>query len=461
MNVLLFVLSVVMIVVIARLSYWLVGDYFAPWNLFAAAWLSMFGVFSLNLIQYIPIELSTWLMFAGASACFMCGTLYGLGLSHRILEFPVLGESYFQERLHEHRLNIVILVLLGVGITGQVLYLRAINQMFGLEILLADPAQFLTYQSRFMEDTFFWGKFLLYVNYLVCALTIFYMSVYPKQRRIQMIVVFLISLVGTVISVKRGPFLIVMLWSGLTYAYTQQAIIGKRIQGRVLTAIALAGILSVSFFVFQGLRLGKTQAASSTVTGFNIPILSNKPIYSSLVSPYIYLTGNIAGFDQYVQVNENRTWGAFSAVPLLKVLDRIFDLQLDLPDEVGAFYDIPFRFNTYTYLDVPYSDWGVIGIILYPLLLGFITTRLYIQMRHRPSLGNVLGCALIGYGLLFSIVANRFMNTQFWEFVLLLIPIAWFVQRRVDLPSSVNSVSRPYGRKHQFQPINPAWQDRD
>jgi len=418
------------------LSYRTVKDYFAPWSIYTAAWSLMFGVFFLNIISYSPVSSTAWFLFMLGTFGFYMGTVHSLILTRHWLQSHVSDRSYWRRSLSEGRLRYSIYVLFILGGIGQFIYFKVIDDTFGISNLWENPGLIRTSQDQpSFISAFFWGKFLWYLNWLVCVLVVFYTTSLQKRVRVDMILVFFVALVSLLTSVERGSFVLVAIWSVLTLIYVQRSISKQPSRRNGIIIVIVATVASLAYFIFQGTRLGKTEFAITLAGGFNIPYLSSRPIESPLVSSYVYLTGNIPAFDQYVLRTNEFTWGTFSLLPFFKILTKLLRLDIPLPSEVGIFVNIPFPFNTYTYLNSAYSDFGVVGVIIYPLLMGFLATYLYMRMRRNPTLGNVVGTALVSHGLLLSVSTNRFVSTPFWEFMILL----YFLSRFVHVPLNVHS----------------------
>jgi hypothetical protein len=106
--------------------------------------------------------------------------------------------------------------------------------------------------------------------------------------------------------------------------------------------------------------------------------------FSVLTEPYMYLVMNLENFARAVERNENFTYGYYT-------FDFIFALS-GLKHWIGEYYSLdatPFlncSYNTYTAFWTYYRDFGVIGLLVVPLSIGYGVGALYYSMRRRPTL---------------------------------------------------------------------------
>jgi oligosaccharide repeat unit polymerase len=96
---------------------------------------------------------------------------------------------------------------------------------------------------------------------------------------------------------------------------------------------------------------------------------------------------------------------------------------------------IPFPFNTSTYLNVFYLDWGLIGVFIGPFLFGLIGNWLYRYTCARGRVWHVVLMAFVTHACLSSIGTNVLISTPQWEYVLALILLALLARKS---PSGVS-----------------------
>lgn len=122
-------------------------------------------------------------------------------------------------------------------------------------------------------------------------------------------------------------------------------------------------------------------------------------------------------------------------LPVEKFYQRLIDPSAPDISEVGEFYLIPIPFNTFTYLNVFYSDFGVIGLLILPGLFGFAVTHLYTRMRLRPSFFLAYVNGLLAHACLLSFSTNRLVSTPSWELIVVGAIVALYIRRPKERPA--------------------------
>jgi oligosaccharide repeat unit polymerase len=136
---------------------------------------------------------------------------------------------------------------------------------------------------------------------------------------------------------------------------------------------------------------------------------------------YLYTTGSYAGFGLWYPPPGPLTWGLNCAYPAVRLLNRAGLLSRQPPLQVPGFTKVVRRgnaaifFNGYTFLYYPIRDFGLVGMVAYCLLTGFLVGTVYERLRRvRSSSIHLLLMAQISIGLVLSIFVNKFNNTTSW-----------------------------------------------
>jgi oligosaccharide repeat unit polymerase len=125
---------------------------------------------------------------------------------------------------------------------------------------------------------------------------------------------------------------------------------------------------------------------------------------ASFITPSVYLYASIhhGVFNQYLKQDTERVpFGANTLAPVYRVLAKIgFDTQTS---RYQIFYRTPAPANTGTYLREVHADFGVLGVLLIPFLMGLVTTVIWFRVQTDFSYAwfAVLACcfAVIGASL--------------------------------------------------------------
>lgn len=415
------------------------GDMLSLWSLYGGSWCLLLGVASLDLVTYIPVRLSTYLVLLTANASFALGVF--VCVSARTNGIKRHSGRLDPSAINRGRFETLLVVLLVFGLVGFVLFLRAVDDLFGVAILTSDLGRFRSMQSSSeYTSRLFAIKFLLYLNWLTPPLAVMYFAVFGKDARHWPILVFLLSVGTTWFSGERTSVVFILLTSFFMGYYTRSAIRGRPSAGGPAVLI-LVTCIGIFYYVFLGEIMGKSAENMTRHIG-GVTSTETPQITQSLIAPYVTLTGNIAGFQAYVDKDQDRTWGMFTVLPFTKSLAELGIIQAEVvPAEVLDMLPIPFEFNTCTYLFVYYSDWGYPGVLLAPAVIGFVCGGLYLRMRAFPTIALIIINALVAHNLIMSVAVNRFIQTPFWIFLTLAPLISWWLRApRRTQPASASGL---------------------
>jgi oligosaccharide repeat unit polymerase len=172
--------------------------------------------------------------------------------------------------------------------------------------------------------------------------------------------------------------------------------------------VAAAAAVTVGFFYWiASLRV-------SHLVGTYLYSLSKMKMpkdYAMLTEPYMYIVMNLENFARGVERLETHTWGYFS----LDFATAITGLKYPLQDYF-AIDRTPFLnsgYNTYTTLWWFYTDFGVLGTIMLPLVWGFLTGAIYYRMRRNPTLSSVTQYAVAVFAMVISFFEFPFSHLWF------------------------------------------------
>lgn len=403
------------------------GTPVSPLSVFVSVWVSAILLLSLEWVVYIEVRQETWLILVGVLISFVAGVALAssreMGPRRAVQQVSGAGED-------PRYLRRMILALWVLGMIGFLGYLRTVQNSLGADLLLSEPYLVRRLQT---EDGFKEGVRIFRSLYYFAVPTIAYAAYYVARYGVThswIPAVGVLAFGSTLGSTDRTmPFM------GLIWGFF--VVLGlRRSGGRLLGWKAMgygglfAGLLLV-FFVLFGSWIGKTLENNPALQEY-----SQLPESASyLATPYVYLTSNIPAFQEYIQSQPAfESWGKFTLLPLVKVLTTLFGLQIELPKEVGDNVLVPFECNTYTFLNVYWSDFGYLGVLGMPFLLGLFCTYLFRQALVRQESRDVLLSALVLYCLVNAVFVNKFISTPIWQHSIAVIVIARLTRRRPSVP---------------------------
>jgi oligosaccharide repeat unit polymerase len=150
----------------------------------------------------------------------------------------------------------------------------------------------------------------------------------------------------------------------------------------VLVALGIFAAISATrnlggdeFYRFEALPLSRTSERFSRVA----------------TSFYVYAVGPPIVFSEYLAGGgEEAEWGENTLGPLRNGLHRLGFAVKPLADKYQRFYSIPFDMNTGTWLRELRADFGPVGALLVPFVLGAITSVALAHVRYRASLASLI-----------------------------------------------------------------------
>ncbi len=389
----------------------------APAVLFAFVWLLALGMYNLEFVRYIDVDANTWAMFAASGGCFLLGCL--LGHMARS-ESPVDSQPSAPGGVEERRILATLAVSLPLGFLGFAMYVGIVNRMVGYDAFIRDPVVIRNLQDTdAFRQAFRWPRFLNYLNILNVTIGAYYISRYRQRRwRNTLLVAMGICFLTTLASMDRTLPFAALAWAFFTAGAASEE---GHSTTRLLTRLGAMALVVVALFVGVGAFLGKT--IDNNPDADKQVLVS--PEFRPFVMPYIYLTASIPAYQEFVRHTEGgATHGMYLLLPAAKLLQSTIAPYAQVPDEVGDYYSVPFAFNTHTWLDVCWSDFGYVGILGVPLLVGFGATRLFLRTRSRPTFRGCTMYGLSSYIIANSIFVNKIVSTPVWEYFVLLMLIS-------------------------------------
>ena len=395
-----------------------------PWATYTMAWLGLIGVHSLEWVHFIPISSQAWLMLIGSLASYLAGV--GLVFAVKPVGLPMSlppRERWFAgiRFAGVRRFHAVISVM---GLVGAAGYFLVVQRLYGIASLWTDPGMIRSGEStpEFIS-MFFWWKFPFYMIWLSIGLGLAWILARGRATPIWVYVGLVLQVLANLALVSRAQMLLVGFVALFLFTVRRRTISGLR------QLLSLGGmVVALAFyFTLAGELLGKkSEYFVDAAGGFFGPAVL-KPFGAF----YIYLAGNVPAFQAFItEYSDVRTHGLFQILPLAKLLEAAGVLTARLPSEVGAFLNIPQGFNTYTYLNVFYMDWGIVGTVFGPFLFGLLGNWFFLRACARGKVWHIIGCALIAYASLTSIGTNVLISTPVWEIGLALGVLAMVARER-------------------------------
>lgn len=404
-------------VVVARRSQSRGDGVLTALSLFLLVWGMSLALFAVPLIDYSTTSIEVWLMVYGSIATFAAGALLA---ERRYRSLPRVKPTE-RQRPDARRLRYAWVVFAGLGLLGFAAYVHAVDVTLGWQAIINDPESVRSIQtvSPLFYDTYGPWKLLTYCNqiaFILWTLGLREKAFYGRWRPV--VVLGVISLVPFLFTGDRTLMIAALIWA----AAFQLLYLPPLKPARLVTGVAVGAVFLVIIFSFLGGRVGKTVDGQPQIA----ETLTTRSI-DPLVLPYVYATANIPAFGGLVDDPiRPETYGQLTFSSVTKLLHG-FGLWGQPAEMVGAFYAIPFQtFNNYSWLGIFYSDFGVLGTLLLPLLFAYITTAFVLRAIRRRTLLSIWVASLLLYCVSFTFDGYKFFDTLVSEYLLaglIIIPV--------------------------------------
>jgi oligosaccharide repeat unit polymerase len=411
------------------LLYFFVKDFRNLGIIYISSWIFMMFLLLFGIVKYVEINLYFWLYLSIVSIAICVFSYTGSRIANvRQQSLHVLNMSKFGTYFYTF-----------LGYFSLFFSLKYYNDTFGLQNLIYDPSYVRA------NDTGGSGLqgfilFSLPISFIIIA-----NSLKNGSKILKLFQGFFLfcAFVFFCILPERTTLIVTLVWF-IGTRFVNYKITPKLMRKYVVYVVALVGFF-VSFFILVSQRTQKVDSAENVRPYLN-------PLYSSLsnaiIDPYIYLTGNLPALSYAIEnlgSEENKEFGEKTLLPLYRIVEIITNSP-EKSTNNATFSEIPFPFNTYSWLYDPIYDYGVIGSVVYVsivfLLIGFYSKKAIHEKGFRSK---------FLYGLLFSAVilstmTNKFSGILYWYAFFHYFLLSFF-ERRKQIPNE-NSIESE--QRHEY-----------
>lgn len=372
-----------------------------PLSAYSALWGFCLINYEFRLIQYYPISIAAWSYIYIAWFSLYLGAGLILLIGPRISVTP-----RFLLNAESNKLKTAVLILSVIGSAGVVGQIISVSHTFGVAAVLMNPGDI--YRARIgneMSGIPYAGAF----SFAACTLAGIHVAKAGKFTSFTIIPVVLVTLQLLFMMGRTGLGIAAVLFLvPLLYVPRDPGAVTPRWQwigGGAALAVTLSGA-----FVFVSAIRG-LQVDFPGITPTMDRISEYVPFAPSLYSNF---SATPVAFSQYLdspEANKTGFWGMYTFAPVFRGASK-----LGFATEVPAYeenYWTPVPMNTSTYLKNVYSDFGPMGICLFPLMLGALTMYLVQTISAEPRMLAIVILANVYVLVVFSF-AFDFMLLGDW-----------------------------------------------
>jgi oligosaccharide repeat unit polymerase len=368
------------------------------------------------LINYDELETPTVLLIGGSVLAFALGCFCG-GKSKKTQNTKV---TFTFQRLSMEK---AIKILLLINSIGLCLYIQRVGNTFGLSSLVSNPSEINRNADEFGRAGVL--AFFALVNYpaFVCSLIH-----YLETKK-----VFWFSALGLTLPLAqsyvfgdRNSLAIPVATSVFVWVYFNG---WRALNRQIVVRLLGATVLIVGYFLIAGFLYGRIVSTDSPLykeSDYNVT--SQTAIL--LANPYVYATSSFPTMQAAMADVHGLLWGSRTFFPVARLLYGAGILQNRPENASLEFYFIPVPSNAFTYLFSLYEDFGTVGVIVFPFLLGFAETKAYIHMKNRPNIFGVACVASLMVVNLYSVFIALNSTLLFWYYLIVIFTVSTICESR-------------------------------
>lgn len=365
------------------------ADALSPGRLFAIVWAIVIALADLKLsaLQH-SWSLFSWIVLMSGVCSFILGTslVYIININRPMTSLEAIRYRLRSEQIDEGLLYwIVCWTFVVYAIAYLIIFL-----VKGF-IPLFDPRGA---EIRNQFQIFGFGLFLQSVVCIVFLTAIYHIKVKGQTARKHILKVATFLSVVSFFSLLQRLQLVMAAVISLTFVYYSTRHL------RLKTAVLYAAGATFFFFGVASLRYGEIVANWFFVQSR----MKISPSLAIITEPYMYAAMNLENFTRAVDKLESHTYGYYT----FDGLTALVGLKHWLKDYFNLIENpyLTSNYNTSTGFWNYYHDFGIIGVTVFPFLLGAFIGIMYYQMRRNPSTLNVSMYCLMVFVILMSFFSS-------------------------------------------------------
>ena len=371
------------------IDYILDKRFFSPIKIFNVVWLIVFGLYQMNL-SYIQTDFTLQALTV-FMVCIVGFDLAYLGyvIAHKKLRFCKKKEE--DRHLLFQKYNGKISVKSKLKIINIVFIL-----LFAIEVL---------YSKNIPLISLFIGKSSNYTEFGIpslnglmygVAICVGAYYIYRKNPRALIYISFGLLIVSR-------QLLIAMIVETLVVFVCRRLIDSKnKIKHLALKIIVIVGVIVVGFTM-----LGNFRSGNDEMKNIFEPRSEYKNLPVAVMWTYSYTEFSFSNFNKLTKIMEGgKNYGAST---LNALLPTVLTRTLKIKENEKPYYLVRSNFTVSTWFPEIYLDFGVIGVLVFSILVGFLGAKLYRNVLANNCVENSLLYAMFVHNIAFFFFTNMFL----------------------------------------------------
>jgi oligosaccharide repeat unit polymerase len=381
--------------------------------MYAGIWGMMLALFELKLIDYYDLSYETWIVIIDGFSAFFFGSVTMLIMKklYRLEPSTASDWDYLGMRERQVRsIRFVLWLLSIVSFLAVAQHWYILLKMFGSfknVIVMGNILYSVVRSSGELKGG------IPYFDAFALSGTLFG-GIYTALRgKVSLLAIapILIVVSQAVSGMGRAALLValILFLSGYFLAVPRNAHIAHAAKDKFKIAIGLG--IGLSILVAGAEFVRANRHVQENINGASESL--NRLSGSSVITPtiYLYLSGHPGVLNQYLKTGEEKgLWGGNTFSPIYRILAK-FGADTYVSDYESA-YRIPVRINTGTYLRELHADFGDLGVLLVPYVLGLFCSFLWFRYEQRRSM---MSLALLAH-LYIIVGASFFLQATRWGY---------------------------------------------
>jgi oligosaccharide repeat unit polymerase len=346
-------------------------------TIYSIFWTVSLALYTLKFIEYYEISSEAWfyiglswfMLFLGSVAVIFAWSLRPSADSSEIHEKQ---KSYFSINLRFLSGVIIVLsILSSITIVYQFILVTRFFGSLGAAIIQGNLLYGMRVTGEFGGIPYL-GSFPL----AACCLAGIYTALRRKVTFLSVLPFFLVGLHGVIV-MGRWNILVAAYLFLTAFLYTPHKRFVKR---RTIVVFIMIAVLALGSVIF----ISSTRKLKIHFRYENQEMEGVRSLILFLPSIYFYLSSPPVAFSEYLYIGEEEFYpGSYTFKPMYNILAK-FDLVDPLP-MFNPFICTPEPINAGTYLREIHADFGSLGVMLFPYVLGIFLTILFLMIRRRPT----------------------------------------------------------------------------
>jgi len=427
-------------VIIGRLLF---GRWFNHLSLYSLIWGTGLSLFELGWIDYEPLTVEAWLLIGYAWLAFAAGSAIvilarrAIGISSNPPPVVKLNQATYLEKRY---LMITVVMLCIIAFLGVVQHWMVLIGRFGsiAGVLLNGG---IIYSLRTSGQLTGLVPYVDSLALIAACLAGIYCAKAGGIKLIGLFPLLIIMLdeIGTAARAKLLTAGLLFLSAYFIAKVAPTAHIRTRRASRIRRFLPMFIVLAVLILgaeSVRGLREGTFRYYGLTTKFEKYPYVP--------ASLYLYFSAHPGTLNAYLKAEDKNLFpGSYTLAPLYRIFVR-FGLADPVPP-YPKFYNIPIPVNTGTYLLEIHAEYGIVGVLMIPYLLGLVSTMMWLKIRKQ---GGIMSIVLLSH--IYVVIAVAFaLPATGWGFLQLSLFVSLFFAIFIKQRSVAVEVTRqsPLGRQ--------------